>query len=587
MGLGRFAVVVIASGSFLARAEIASAAETRFTGDDVRVTVDEAGAARVEHAIAYRVSGMTLHGFDLKGVEPDAIVDESAPMTIDGETIDVVGRVERKGEDVLRVTIDGAPKPARGEKSRSFVVHVAYAVDLVRAREVTLDGAMWKLAWTAPVAPEGYDGARVIFDVPAAPTEPRAIAMDGSPADDGRLVTLRRAPQRDELEMERPHVSRTEAAEWIARIDPRAFPRVTDASLRPPAIDVNVPARRDRGVAWIVAALAGIAFGAIAGAKSRAFGRACRRVKIEARGLVPWGPTARAWGAGIAFGAAVACEAAGSLAWGAVGIVVAMVLAAHRAPHVAPAPRGPGQWLALSPGEAFERTASHVRAPALDIATRRGKWTLVLAALASIATGALLARIDPSWAWLVPIDAAALLAIVATGSRAQLPPDRARAPAHRLAAIHRVLRRDATIRVSPWARVPTGTSAHDELRLLVLPRAAMPGVVGIEVGVAWTATPSGYAGETEVLVRVRDDSAAAARLVALAPRSRAMTGRKPEERVVRLSPSSSTRAGAVALVRRLASELRDRRKTIGEPPLRIEERRLPPNERLRAAVALA
>jgi len=577
--------VGIASASFFARARTASAAETRFTGDDVRVTVDEAGVARVEHAIAYRVSGGTLHGFDVNGVEPDAIVDESAPMTIDGETSNGVARVERKADGALRVTIDGAPKPVRGEKARSFVVRVAYAVDLVRAKEVTLDGAMWKLAWTAPVAPEGYDGARVVFDVPAAPTEPRAIAMDGSASDDGRLVTLRRGPQRDELEMERPHVSRVEAATWIARIDPRAFPRVVDASLRPPLIDVSVPARSDRTLAWIVAAIAGALFGAFARAKSRTFARACRDVKVEAPALLPWGPAARAWGAGIAFGGAVACEAAGLAAWGAAGIVAAMVFAAHRAPKVARAPRGPGQWLALSTSDAFDRDVAPTGSSALDIATRRGKWTLAFAALASLALGALLARIDPSWAWLVPIDAVALLAVVATGSRAQLPPDRAHAPVRRLAALHRVLRRDPTLRVAPWARVPLGTSTHDELRLLVLPRAAMPGVVGIEVGVAWSATPAGYASETEVLVRVRDESPAAARLVALTPRARAVTGRKPEERVVRLSPSSSTRAGVVALVRRLASELRDRRVALPEPSWSGAERRLPPNERLLAHVA--
>jgi hypothetical protein len=76
----------------------ASAAETRFTGDDVRLTVDEAGLARVEHALTYRVSGGTLHGFDVNGVEPEAILEETAPLTIDGETSDGVARVERKAD---------------------------------------------------------------------------------------------------------------------------------------------------------------------------------------------------------------------------------------------------------------------------------------------------------------------------------------------------------------------------------------------------------------------------------------------------------------------------------------------------------
>ena len=75
----------------------------------------------------------------------------------------------------------------------------------------------------------------------------------------------------------------------------------------------------------------------------------------------------------------------------------------------------------------------------------------------------------------------------------------------------------------------------------------MPGVIGIEVGVAWIATPAGYAPETEVLVRVREATAAAARMVALAPARRAVHGRKTDERVVRLVPAVPSRAGAVAL----------------------------------------
>jgi hypothetical protein len=263
--------------------------------------------------------------------------------------------------------------------------------------------------------------------------------------------------------------------------------------------------------------------------------------------------------------------------------VAAIAFAAIRPPKAKLAPRGPGKWLALSPDEAFAATPGSSK---LDASTLAGKATFALVAGGAIALGIVLSPVDRAWAWLVPLDAAALFAVFFTGSLAQLPPDRACAPARRLASIHRALGRDSSLRVSPWARVPLGTSVPDELRLLVMPRAAMPGVVGIEVGVAWITTPAGYAPETEVLVRVRDDSEAAARLVAFAPRSRSMTGRKPEERVVRMLPSSSTRAGAVMLVRRLVSELRDRRATRAKPAWSGDERRLPANERLRVAAAL-
>ena len=93
----------------------------------------------------------------------------------------------------------------------------------------------------------------------------------------------------------------------------------------------------------------------------------------------------------------------------------------------------------------------------------------------------------------------------------------------------------------------------DELRLLVLPRAPLPGLVGLEIGLAWEKVATGYTGSLEVLVRVHDGSAAAARMTALAPHARPLTGRKTDERVVRLSPRLP---GTVAdLTLRLAQEL--------------------------------
>jgi hypothetical protein len=574
MTLGtRLAIFPVAAAG-IACAHVAWAGETHFVGDDVRVTLDESGIARVDHAIAYRVSGTTLRDFDVTGVEPEAVPDEGAPVTIDGETTNAA-HVERKGERALHVTLEAAPRARSNHEARTFVVRVSYALDLVRARELTLDGAMWRLAWTSPAVPEGFDGARVVFDLPAAATEPRAIASDGSTAPDGRIVTLRRGAQRDELEMERPHVARGEAAAWLARVDPRAFPRVVDASLRPPVLAPPPSSLRDRedAVGWLVALGLGALFGAVVRAKARAVDAACAGVGVTARGLVPASAAKRAWLAGLAFAAAVACELAGLPVWGAVFVVGAMALAAHLTPRAPVSPRGPGQWLAIAPAEAFPRSST--TSSLLDATTITGRGTLALAAAASIAIGVLCAPLDPSWTWLAPLDAAALLAVLLTGCRSQLPPDRARSPVPRLAAIHRALRKDKALHVAPWARIPLGRTTPDELRLLVVPRAAMPGVVGIEVGVAWVATTAGYAAETEVLVRVRDDSQAAARIAAVAPGQRTTPGRKLDERVMRLVPALGSRAGALALVRRLADELRDRRKVVATPTWQGVERRLP------------
>ena len=99
--------------------------------------------------------------------------------------------------------------------------------------------------------------------------------------------------------------------------------------------------------------------------------------------------------------------------------------------------------------------------------------------------------------------------------------------------------------------------------------------------------PTGYCPETQVLVRVREATAADARMVSLGAHRPVVHGRRTDERVIRLVPSLPTRAGAVALVRRLAGELYDRRKSLPAIPWPGAERRLPPNERLRRPVAAA
>jgi hypothetical protein len=56
---------------------------------------------------------------------------------------------------------------------------------------------------------------------------------------------------------------------------------------------------------------------------------------------------------------------------------------------------------------------------------------------------------------------------------------------------------------------------------------------------------------------------------------------------MRLVPALGTRAGALALVRRLAGELQDRRKIAAVPTWRGAERRLPPSAATAAAPAPA
>ncbi|MEO6575348.1 MAG: hypothetical protein ABIP89_15990, partial [Polyangiaceae bacterium] len=406
-------------------------------------------------------------------------------------------------------------------------------------------------------------GERVVFRLPAAETEPRIVRDEA----DALLTTLRRDPEADELEMVRPHVARGESVVWTARVDPRAFPRVQSPELRPPRAPPPIPESSGDPSGPLAFAAFGILFAALVFAKSKRVERACLEAKLTASGAmrgVPVGPRAilplpllvRTTVAGAAFSGGIALEMNDAPAWGACLLGLAMLASAHASPAAGLRPRGPGQWLAFRYDEAF-LARSRVSDP-FDPATLSGKITVALLTLGTALGAYLLRRIDPELSHLVILDAVVLAPLFLTGTRAQLPPASARASAPMLRALFRKFKA-ADVRVSPWARVPTGATEPDELRLLVLPKTPMPGVVGIEVGLAWARSGAGYAGNPEVLVRVHDASAASARMTVLAPHAKAVPGRRPEERVIRLRPRMATSAATRELVLSLARELEDRR----------------------------
>jgi hypothetical protein len=177
-----------------------------------------------------------------------------------------------------------------------------------------------------------------------------------------------------------------------------------------------------------------------------------------------------------------------------------------------------------------------------------------------VAGAAIAARhFAPKLSWLIAFDAAVLVPIFATGRWSQLPPDGAASAAPVLVRAFRTLKRCHHVRVVPWARVVSEGSTADELRLLLLPRAAMPGLIGIEIGLAWHHTPVGWVATPEVLVRVLESSPAAAKLTRLVPGARSLPGRRPDERVRLFVAERSGIANAAALGLELAEALTDRR----------------------------
>jgi len=553
--------------------------EAHTTGDEARVQVDANGAARVEHVVAWHLVAGQVHFVDVAQTSsqtPGAVVAPEPAASVTGEDGKVYPAtlVPRDGNG-LRVVFE-EPK---GLRHGRYKLRFAYREDLAASHAFTRDGAMWRLAWSGLTFVDGYDGAKVTFDLPPSVDEPRAVEGE---AEQGILSSLRRAQDRDELELVKPHVAKREVLTWAIRVAPRAFPGVRDPALRPPPLRPPVVVRpRVAPVLIFLGALAlGLAFAALARKKAARFDRLCRARGVTALGLLPLSLDLRAALAGACLGAGVLLEAESAPTAGAACVAGAMLLSALRRPASSPAPRGPGRWLALRPAEAFPRVEGDV----FDPMSLRGALAAlgVLAALGGL--GAALYRIAPHAPFVVALDAFALLPLVATGRASQLPPDAA-AGASWLRRLFARLGKDKSLRVVPWARVPTGRSEPDEVRVLAMPRAAMPGLVGIEVGLAFWRAASGYGSTPEILVRVHESTAASARMTTLASFVRPVPGRVPEERVYRLLPRLPTRDGAVRLVARLGRELEDRR--LAAVPWEREERRVPPREREKPLAAAA
>ncbi len=105
----------------------------------------------------------------------------------------------------------------------------------------------------------------------------------------------------------------------------------------------------------------------------------------------------------------------GRATWGAGCVALATLAAALRAPETRPAARGPGRWLALAPEEAFRKPSGVTMAEVLTGGIALGMLVLV---------GAVAQRFDAEGAWLVAIDAVALLPLALTGSALAATPRR-------------------------------------------------------------------------------------------------------------------------------------------------------------------
>lgn len=543
--------------------------DTHFAGDDVRIEVDRAGGALVDHAITVRVQGGPLRAFDVTGVDADAaptsdstVVDtkpdakEPGPFHLD---------VQRRPDGPLRVAVD-LPK---GLYHGTYVFHVRYRTNLLGAGAIDRDGAMLRLRWVGASFPEGLDAEHCTIVLPASPTAPRAGAsVSTGDGDDAAFTTgdawsslarVKRDADHDEIDLVRPHVARGERPTWTIRFDPKAMGQTIAAP--PPAaaaspISIARPAERPASYAALFAVLV-LAAGVVA-QKASSVARLAREKGAGARALVPVGGVLRALLAGVALALGLGLQLAlDDARVGTSAVVVATLLAWWRAPTSRAVPRGPGQWLPVGDAEAFA-PARGLTGSWLDASTRKGKFGLALAVAPFVAAAAALARHAPRDAWLVGFDAVALVPSFVTGTARRFAPHGFSGSAAPLGAVARRLRKVAALRVVAIGRLPSGAPSFDELRLRVTPRTALRGLGAIEVGLVHVEGVGGFLAMPEILVRVGEGTPAETALLALAPGARFTRGRRAGERVASLTPRLPTAAMTASLVARLAAKLGER-----------------------------
>lgn len=578
--------------------------EVHVLGDDARVAVDSAGKARIEHRVEVRVGGGPLESFDVRGVpdsltpEPDAYVVSERGARLGTLTDAVPASLEHLAATKAEGNKDAVPATLRvrfgpdGLSRGNYVIVLRYRTHLASAGQIQPDGALLALTFRGPTWPDGYESARVVFELPPGPTAPRVADGDETRAPgvlgETVLSTLRRTADKDELELVRPYAPLGEALLWTVRVDPRALgalpapapvelPPAGAAPTRPPGgATPLLPEPVRRGLLFGGGALLWILYATLVISKSRTVERLTKARGTTPRPLVPLHPALRGLFAGLALAVGVGLQATLKSALpGALLVLLAAALAVHKTPLWKRATRGPGLWLSISEAEAFRRPPVP-RGAWLDASTRSGKWTLGLAFVLFGAASYAASRLALRYGVVVAMDFVAVLALLGTGRSRELPPDAvvdAAPPLSALAArLRKLAKRRTPLRIVPRIRVPEGQPDADELRLLVLPERPLPGLLGIEIGLVHLPGAGGALAMPEILLRLTKDSVAEAQAAVLARSGRKVRGRKPDEIVVTLAPRLPTVAMTAELVTALASRLAERGQR-PEPAKRAPERK--------------
>lgn len=585
--------------------------ENHAQGLHTRLTIDASGQAVVEHRLELRMNGSVRQKkYRIDGVDPDAeplgdgyVVPFEDALAGSLEEAIPLSLAVRKSDDDPTVSLDITVEDRKGLWRGRYLFVIRYRTDLRAAGRVTRDGALVRLSWQGPRLADGYDNARTTFVVPASPSPPRAPdADDHDPADDRRatregsiegslpatfLSEVRRGQDHDEIELLRTYAPKGEGIVWTIRVDPRAVtppPQQTSGSeaLEPAFRTVaDEMASRDQ---WLAMAGGILLLVFLLGwARGREVARLAEEAGARVPPLIPMPPLLRGLGAGLTVVAGLALQLRFDRpVLGAVAVLFGVVLLAHGVPRLLPdaVRRGPGRWLTVTEREALGPVPRRSGAR-LDSSTRLGKGLLLLL-LAAHGLGVWwLARHSRLLAMQAGFDAVIWLALFGTGRLVTLPPDMAVEPARFLRKVAKRLRKsDLELRIAPRIRIPHGEVDPDELRLGVVPKLPLRGFAGIEVGVTYALGFGPRVAMPEILVRVVSGSPCDEALALVSTKGRISPGRKPDERVIAISPRFPTARMTSEIVIALAARVTDRERAERqaeptEPTKRKRRRRRP------------
>jgi hypothetical protein len=551
------------AGVTLATAPAWAWVETQIRAYGATVDVERDGTAVVSSELVMSVRGGPLKRLEISGVDSDAepLPDATVTPTVQGAA-SVPLLVERRDDGVLLLEVDYE----KGLRTGRYAFAYRYRTALRDRGLIQRRGSDAELRWQSPRFDQGIDSMRVVFRVPPTATAPSVPSYDvrDPEASFGAFIgNLRRAPDKDELEIVRPHVGQNEAVVWRAVVGSELGP-----SPEPTALPAPSPARKvapivpkpalDRLRAWGLLAAVAFVYGLLVALKWRGYARACRLCKATPSALVPLPIGVRAPLAGLAVAAAVGSALfLESPTWAGVALAVGLLAAALRAPKVAPSLRGPGRWLPLTASEVFAKTHQRLPGALLDASRFSGFLLFALLLAGALGAGGSLLSRSPHDALLVFVAASLLVPLFLTGRQSDLPKAPVEAPRSLFRAVSRAFEKRPGTKVVPWGRLSDANGAIDELRLLLKLKGALDGLVAVEFGAEVVRGLGGSVLSPYVLVRAREGSAAHQAL----PRAATFTrGRKPEERVAILRPSLPTTAGAKALLQEVLDVLEERPK---------------------------